>query len=181
MKLIYKFLVALTAIMVIAGCTKKFEKLNTDPTKAGPDSFNPNFLLTTSQIRYTGSADFSYETWRTQLIYLSTMVQHFSHLAGYWAGDKYTLNPDYTASYFQRAYDEQVKHVVDLVELTRDKAEFSNLHQIGRIMRVLIFHRITDIYGDVPYSEAGMGFYKRIFKPKYDEQQSIYSLSLIHI
>jgi hypothetical protein len=159
----------------MAGCTKNFEDLNTDPTKAGPEAFNPNFLLTTTQIRYTGSADFSYETWRAQLIYFSTMMQHFSHLAGYWAGDKYLMNADYNAAYFQRAYDEQVKHVVDLVELTRDKAEFSNLHQIGRIMRALIFHRITDIYGDVPYSEAGMGYYKRIFKPKYDLQQDIYA------
>lgn len=174
MKRIFKYLVALTVIGIMAGCTKKFEELNTDPTKAGPDSFNPNFLLTTSQLRYTGSADFSYETWRAQLIYFSTMMQHFSHLAGYWAGDKYTLNPDYNAAYFQRAYDEQVKHVVDLVELTRDKAQYANLHQMGRIMKVLIFHRITDIYGDVPYSEAGMGFYKRIFKPKYDEQSAIY-------
>jgi hypothetical protein len=40
---------------------------------------------------------------------------------------------------------------------------------------VLIFHRITDIYGDVPYSEAGMGYYKRIFKPKYDLQKDIYA------
>lgn len=175
MKRIYKYLVALTMIVVTAGCTKKFEELNTDPTKAGPDTFNPNFLLTTSQIRYTGSADFSYETWRAQLIYFSTMIQHFSHLAGYWAGDKYTLNPDYNAAYFQRAYEEQVKHVVDLVELTRDKAEYANLHQIGRIMKVMIFHRITDIYGDVPYTEAGMGFYKRIFTPKYDEQATIYA------
>jgi hypothetical protein len=175
MKRIYKFLIAFTAIIVMAGCTKKFEELNTDPTKAGPDSFNPNFLLTTSQLRYTGSADFSYETWRAQLIHFSVMMQHFSHLAGYWVGDKYTLNTDYNAAYFQRAYDEQVKHVVDLIELTRDKAEFSNMHQIGRIMRALIFHRITDIYGDVPYSEAGMGYYKRIFKPKYDLQQDIYA------
>ncbi|HEY0679442.1 MAG TPA: SusD/RagB family nutrient-binding outer membrane lipoprotein [Chitinophagaceae bacterium] len=175
MKRIYKFLVVLTAMALVAGCTKNFEDLNTDPTKAGPESFNPNFLLTTSQLRYTGSADFSYETWRAQLIHFSTMMQHFSHLAGYWVGDKYTINPDYNAAYFQRAYDEQVKHVVDLVELTRDKPEFSNLHQIGRITKALIFHRITDIYGDVPYSEAGMGFYKRIFKPKYDLQQDIYA------
>jgi hypothetical protein len=78
------------------------------------------------------------------------------------------------AAYFERAYDEQVKHVVDLVQLTGDKAEFANLHQIGRIMKVLIFHRITDIYGDVPYSEAGLGYYERIFTPKYDKQQDIY-------
>ena len=169
----YIILVALITAAT-SSCTKQFEEINTDPTAAGPDNFNPNYLLTTSQLRYTGSADFSYETWRAQLIHFSTMMQHFSHLAGYWAGDKYTQNNDYNAAYFQRAYDEQVKHVVDLVQLTKENAAYANLYQISRIMKVLIFHRITDIYGDVPYSEAGLGYYERIFTPKYDKQQDIY-------
>lgn len=155
-------------------CTKNFEEINTDPTAASAEQFDPNFLLTTSQLRYTGSADFSYETWRAQLIYFSTMTQHFSAVLGYWAGDKYTWNRGYASSYFERAYDEQVKQVVDALELTRNKPQYANLHQIARIMKVLIFHRLTDIYGDIPYFEAGMGFYKRIFKPKYDTQQEIY-------
>jgi hypothetical protein len=41
-------------------------------------------------------------------------------------------------------------------------------------MKVLIFHRITDIYGDVPYFKAGLGFYSRNFTPTYDKQQDIY-------
>jgi hypothetical protein len=39
----------------------------------------------------------------------------------------------------------------------------------------LIFERITDLYGDVPYSEAGLGYYSKIFYPKYDKQQDIYN------
>ena len=175
MKSILRYL-TLVALMIVVtiGCTKRFDEINTEPTAAGPDTFNPNYLLTTAQLRYPGSADFSYETWRAQLIHFSTMIQHFSHLAGYWVGDKYTQNNDYMAAYFERAYDEQVKHVVDLVELTKDKDEYSNLHQVGRIMKALIFHRITDIYGDVPYSQAGLGYYERIFTPVYDKQQDIY-------
>jgi hypothetical protein len=175
MKQIIRYILVVVVIgMMNNSCTKNFEDINTDPTAAGPGVFNPNFLLTTSELRYTGSEDFSYETWRAQLIHFSTMIQHFSHVAGYWAGDKYTLNTDYNAAYFERAYAEQVKFIVDLVELTRGKAEYSNLHQIARIVKVMIFHRLTDIYGDVPYSEAGLGYYTRIFTPKYDKQQDIY-------
>lgn len=176
MKTYIKYAFTLLLVSALASsCTRDFEVINTDPTASGPDQFNPNYLLTTSQIRYTGSADFSYETWRAQLIHFSTMMQHFSHLAGYWAGDKYTLNAAYNAAYFERAYEEQVKHVVDLVELTKDKPEHANLYQIARITKALIFHRITDIYGDVPYFEAGQGYYQRIFNPKYDAQQAIYN------
>ena len=108
------------------------------------------------------------------MIHFSTMIQHFSHVAGYWVGDKYTLNADYCAAYFERAYAEQVKFVVDLLELTKGKPQYSNLYQIARILKVLIFHRITDIYGDVPYFDAGMGYYTRNFTPVYDKQQDIY-------
>lgn len=175
MKTIFKSILAFTVVMLLAAnCTSDFEDLNTDPTKASIEDFDPNYLLTTSQLRYSGSADFSYETWRAQLIYTSTMVQHFSTVLGYWAGDKYSQNTAYLWSYWERAYDEQVKQVVDLVELSRGVPELNNMHQVARIMRVLIFHRITDLYGDVPYSEAGLGFYKRKFNPKFDTQQFIY-------
>jgi hypothetical protein len=56
MKSIIKYILVIVVISVIgSGCTKKFENLNTDPTAAGPDQFNPNFLLTTAEVDYTGS------------------------------------------------------------------------------------------------------------------------------
>ncbi|HYG38427.1 MAG TPA: SusD/RagB family nutrient-binding outer membrane lipoprotein, partial [Cytophagales bacterium] len=171
--LIYMLLCALS--FGATNCDSHFEELNTDPSRVKADAFNPQYLLTTAQLRYSGSADFSYETWRAQLIYTSTMVQHFATTIGYWAGDKYAQNDAYLSAYWERSYDEQVKNVVDLVELTREKPELANLHNVGRIMKVLIFHRITDLYGDIPYFEAGQGFYKQIFTPKYDKQEDIYA------
>jgi hypothetical protein len=39
---------------------------------------------------------------------------------------------------------------------------------------LFILHRATDIYGDVPYTEAGLGYTNSTFKPKYDKQSDIY-------
>lgn len=174
-RFIHKFTILLAGFVLFAqGCTKDFTEINTDPSSAGANAFDPNSLLTSAQLRYTGSTDFAYETWRTNLIYFSMMMQHLANVNGYWVGDKSRNNTTYEASYFERAYDEQVKYVVDLVRFTEDKPQYKNLHNIGHIMKALIFHRITDIYGDVPYSEAGLGFYEQIFTPKYDTQESIY-------
>ncbi|MEO8405923.1 MAG: hypothetical protein ABI480_15055, partial [Chitinophagaceae bacterium] len=103
-------LVAVFSVIVVlySSCTKKFDELNTDPTAYNPSNFEPNYLLTTAQLAYTGSFDFSYETWRGNLIYSSTLMQELSTVIGYWAGDKYLLNADYTAAYWQVAYPEQV-------------------------------------------------------------------------
>ncbi len=175
-RLLNKFTILLVGLMVMAqGCEKDFTSINTDPTSAGADKFDPNSLLTSAQLRYTGSTDFAYETWRTNLIYFSVMMQHLSNVNGYWVGDKSRNNPGYEASYFERAYDEQVKYIIDLIQFTEDKTDqYKNLHNAAHIMRALIFHRLTDIYGDVPYSEAGLGFYASIFTPAYDTQESIY-------
>jgi hypothetical protein len=168
-----------TGGLLLTGCTKKFEEINTNPVSYSQANFDPNYLLTSTQLAYTGSSDFSFETWRTNLIYCSTMMQGFSTVISYWAGDKYLLNPDYAASYWGfssvGAYPEQVKPIVDVIKFTEGKANYKNLHEVARIMRAMIMQRITDLYGDVPYSDAGNGYYSKIFFPKYDKQQDIYT------
>lgn len=162
-------------LLLSTGCTKDFVERNTNPASYNQTNFDPNYMLTSAQLAYTGSTDFSYETWRANLIYCSTFMQGFSTVIGYWAGDKYLLNPDYLSAYWDKAYSEQVKPIVDVTEWTKDKAQYKNLYQISRIMKALIFERLTDLYGDVPYTEAGQGYYQKIFYPKYDKQQDIYN------
>ncbi|MEO6818780.1 MAG: SusD/RagB family nutrient-binding outer membrane lipoprotein [Ginsengibacter sp.] len=170
----YSFLI-LSGFVLISSCTKKFNEINTNPASYSQSNFDPNFLLTTAQLTYTGSMDFSYETWRGNLIYCSTMMQGLSTVVGYWAGDKYLLNEDYTAAYWTVAYPEQVKTIVDLVEFTKDKPQFKNIHEIARIMKAMILERITDLYGDIPYFAAGQGYYTNNFFPVYDKQEAIYA------
>lgn len=174
-----KFFKLSSLVLVLAlmaqGCTKDFEEINTDPTSASADLYNPNYLLTRAQLGYTGSTDFAYETWRVNLIYCSTMMQHISNVNGYWVGDKTRNSLGYENAYFERCFDEQVKYIVDCVEQTRGDASRTNLNSIARITRALIFHRLTDLYGDVPYSQAGLGFYQQIYTPAYDAQADIYN------
>ena len=165
----------LTGLMLLSGCTKEYQKINTDPTSVGQEQYNPNYLLSTAQLTYTGSTDFAYETWRGNLIYASTMMQGMSSVISYWAGDKYMLNEGYTAAYWDKAYPDQIKYIVDLVEFTKGKPQYSNIYQIARIWKALTFERLTDLYGDIPYTDAGQGYYTANLYPKYDTQQSIYT------
>ncbi|MNG65808.1 Susd and RagB outer membrane lipoprotein [compost metagenome] len=167
------------ASLIVSSCTKDFEKINTDPISYSKDNWDPNYTFSSAQLFYTGSFDFAYDTWRGNLIYSATMMQGLSTVVSYWAGDKYMLNESYTAAYWGNgtvgAYIEQVRNIVDVVEFTKDKPKYANLHHVARIWKALIFARLTDLYGDVPYSEAGVGFYNKIYKPKYDKQQDIYN------
>jgi hypothetical protein len=172
-RVVNKIAVAITAVILVSGCTKKFEELNTDPNSVTINNYNPLYHLTQSQLQYTGNSDFSYETWRVNIIYSGMMMQQLAN-ASWYAGDKYMQNQAWAQAYWDVAYPSQVKYVVDMLQVTKDKPQYANLYQIGRIMKAMIFHRITDIYGEIPYSEAGLGYYTRVFTPKYDKQQDIY-------
>ncbi|HEY6902056.1 MAG TPA: SusD/RagB family nutrient-binding outer membrane lipoprotein [Puia sp.] len=179
-----KSFIRCTGLLVLAGmlgtgCTKRFSEINTNPASYNQQSFDPNYLLTSAELAYTGSTDFAYETWRANLIYASTFMQGLSSVISYWGGDKYLLNPGYTASYWgfpnDAAYPEQIKPITDVVQSTADKAQYKNLHQIARILRALMLERVTDLYGDCPYFQAGMGVYGKAYFPVYDAQSAIYA------
>jgi hypothetical protein len=175
MKQLYKIpaAIVLTAGLLLGGCTKKFEDINTDPNRVTSDKYVAEYNLTRAQLEYTGNSDFSYEVWRVNIIYCGMMMQQLANTSWY-AGDKYMQNDGWASSYFDVAFRDQVKYIVDMMKITRDNPNLANAYQIARIMKVMIFSRISDIYGDIPYSEAGLGYYGRIFTPKYDKQQDAY-------
>src|SRR5687768_4086090 len=161
------------ALLVLSGCTKDFEELNRDKNQVTAANYTASLNLTKAQLEFSGNSDFSYDNWRVNIIYASTMIQQLASPT-YYAGDKYQQNDAWSTALFDVGYLDQVKYIVDMLEITRENPNLSNLYQIGRIQKAMIFHRITDVYGDIPYSESGMGYYTRLFTPKYDGQQSIY-------
>ena len=154
------------------GLDDDFEELNVNPTQA--DNLDPNFKLTNIQLRVSGER---YENWRNNLIYNSTMMQHIAALPTYWTGDKYLYNASYSAAIWDRYYPNVSKNIEDLLVQVGPDSETpnANMHSIARILRVFMYHRLTDTYGDIPYSEAGKGFTEGITQPVYDSQEFIYN------
>ena len=157
--------------LVLVGCDAGLSEMNVDPTQATAEQMDPRFLFTTAQLRTSGD---QYESWRANLIYSSTIVQHFAAIASYWSGDKYFYNPDYSAALFDSYYPGPVRDIANLVARTSEDPEQVNLNAAARIWKVVLFHRLTDMYGDVPYFEAGRGFLGDVYQPAYDPQEEIY-------
>jgi hypothetical protein len=172
------------------GCTKNFETINKDPNSILGNLESFKYLLTTAQLTTSGNSDAnSYEDWRANLIYASCMVQHISSTAGYWEGDKYFVNSSYLSSYWDQNYGPQqngdnplqntnsspIGDIVEVVTHAKTDTGNVNLYNIARIFKVFMFQRMTDMYGDCPYSQAGLGYISDITAPKYDKQQDIYT------
>ncbi|MEM6804393.1 MAG: SusD/RagB family nutrient-binding outer membrane lipoprotein [Bacteroidota bacterium] len=168
MKKYINILVAVLSLLVFpaTSCTEDFSEINTNPDAINEIDYNT--LLTHAILETSGGR---YENWRAGLIYSSTMIQHFATLPGYWSGDKYLYNAGYSSSLFDRNYPTSVKSMVDILDKTDPS---SNIYNVTLIWWVATMHRLTDMYGDIPYSEAGRGFIDGNFRPKYDQQSVIY-------
>jgi len=171
--MIRKIFVIVIITITLGSCTKDFQKINVDPNS--PANVPLDYILGQTQLQIGGSAgDPGYATWRANLIYALPAVQQFSSLSTFYAGDKYIYQADLSEAYFNTMYPNSVKNLVNLIELAKADPKDINTLSIARILKVLQMSIITDLYGDVPYSEAGLGYLKLNYTPKYDDQQSIY-------
>jgi hypothetical protein len=144
-----KYLLSFAVIFGLASCQKGFEKLNQNEYNA--TNLDPGFLLTNVERNLsTGGYDNGEQTIIQQVINgLATGTPGFN------------VNNDNNV-YNRTRWDQCYGRVKDLV-------------QIISILKAYNFMVLVDTYGDVPYSEAGLGYLENKLYPKYDKQADIYA------
>jgi hypothetical protein len=167
---------AAATIVVLGSCKKDFVSINTDPNHITAENINFGYLFTNAQLITSGNSDANgYEDWRNNLIYSACMIQHLSSTTGYWDGDKYLYNASYNSAYWDNNFPNSITNIVEVVtNVGKDSSNQWNFYNIARIFKVFQFQRMTDMYGDCPYTQAGLGYIAGITSPKYDKQQDIY-------
>lgn len=169
-----KIVAALALAVAMGACTNDFQSINVNPN--APSSVPLPFLLGQVQLMIDGSSpDPGYKTWRANLIYSGPMVQQLASTNNYYTGDKYVYSVENVGAYFADSYSNSVKNLVNLIALSKADPASVNTLSIARILKVFQMHLITDMYGDAPYSEAGLGYLNQLFSPKYDLQKDIYA------
>jgi hypothetical protein len=170
-RLIYSCLIV--GATFVAGCTKNFDKINTNPTKVNGTLFDPNFLMAQAQMKF---ANTGYD----QLLYQSMWSQSLASTYDYYSnGDKYVAsgsNDNYKSRTWNTSYG-AVTLIDEMKNLVVGKANLSNLDNCGTILRVMMLERVTDAYGDIPYSQEGQAK-SGITTPVFDTQQAIYTSML---
>ncbi len=79
-------------------------------------------------------------------------------------------------SILKEGYNGTIRHIEEVLQITTAEGTQNNVRNaIANIVAVLGYAKVTDAFGDVPYSEGGKGKSENILQPRYDTQQSIYS------
>ncbi len=170
-KIIYCFAAALSVLVLLSpGCTKDFDKLNTNPNSPGLAQAAPDMLLTNAIESMTERVD---------EIFLghemgSCWVQHMAKVQ-YPDEDRYVprmgvINNTWASFYAASGYDVQTIYNIAVT------TENNSYKAVALILKSYITSVHTDEFGNVPYTEAWLGSdaTKPVISPVYDTQESIY-------
>ena len=151
-KIIYSFAATLLVLVLFSsGCTKDFEKINTNPNAPAIDQAAPNMLLTNAIESMTD---------RVHEIFLghemgSCWVQHMAKVQ-YPDEDRYiprmtVINNTWNSFYAASGYDIQTIYNIGVA------TNNTSYQAVALILKSYITSVLTDLFGDVPYTEAWKG------------------------
>ncbi|MEA5427726.1 SusD/RagB family nutrient-binding outer membrane lipoprotein [Arcicella lustrica] len=168
-----KITICASLILSMGACTKDFEVINVNPNT--PSSVPIDYLLGESELFIPGSSDASSKAWRINFGFAACFVQQMSSIdVTFYGGSFYNSGSNNFTSFFDYSYPNAVKSLVNVIDIAKKDAKYINVLSMARILKVMEMARLTDLYGDIPYSEAGKAFLDGNFSPKYDAQKDIY-------
>ncbi len=169
-------LIILSSGVFLSGCTKNFDKINTDPYAV--TTIDPALLFAGAQRSFAPAG------WETE----STIAQQFVNPFNSGATEGPNFNADidnfnngrWDASYPGSAPANNpamggLKGLFQAEALLKSSTGSVNLKSMIRIWKAQAFMGLADTYADVPYSEAGKAYTDGIFYPKYDDDAAIYA------
>ncbi|MCB9308097.1 MAG: SusD/RagB family nutrient-binding outer membrane lipoprotein [Lewinellaceae bacterium] len=165
-----KYLFVAMGLLISVSCGKNFGDINTDPNN--PSQVPVEFLITSAE---KAMADDIWDEW---------LNARFGLLVSqYWAQNNYTdesrwnFRTGVINSYWGYYYSRSLRDLQEIITLNDSgsaagTAKAKNQNAVASILKVYIFHHLTDTWGPIPYSEALLGSENRA--PKYDSQKDVY-------
>lgn len=156
-----KYIILLVVgIGMLTSCTKDFEAINTNPN--GSTNVEPEFLLT--NVLVSVSQANTYE----QGFRLSNFICQFSSDIEFERIDRYEMGSN--AGHWNLLY----RNLTDINSMQSVPNTNDAYKAVGDVLKCYIYGQLTDMWGDVPYSEA-LKAKEGITSPKYDSQEEIYT------
>ncbi len=138
-----------------------FLDVNENPNN--PTDSEPEYLLPSSQVVFMTLHHGAYN--RTASLWVQQLASSYSQ---YEEEDTYDVQPSFFSfEVYMTALEDAAMVVQKGVE-----EEDPNIEGIGRIWQAYMFSVVTDLWGDIPFTDALQG--REVIQPKYDEQSEIY-------
>lgn len=167
-----KYAFAALGLMATTTSCSDFGDVNIDPEHMNQTNVPLEMLFTNAQHQALGS---DWDVWRNGCIYSGQWMNHIASMS-WWSYAQYLYSDGYSAAYWDGVYSGDrgaIRDVTNVLYQWKEDPAHVVDYNIARIMRVYVMHRMTDLYGDIPYSQAGQP--SEYSYPVYDKQQDIYN------
>ncbi len=181
MRNIYKyFLSALIIFFMLSGCdTEELHELNINPQAV--TEIDVNYLFSAVELSMaSGGAggDNRFIDWRTNIGLCGGAIQQLTTNGSISnTGNYYRHNFETAYAPWSFGYEDILKNINEILVQTSEggfaEGTRKNTAAAARIIKVWQFQRLTDFYGNIPYTEANKGLEGNFF-PAYDNQEDIY-------
>ena len=155
------------SVNFFAACTKDFEKLNTPPTSV--TVIDPGLIL--SKVQKDGAFAEGYEYPNNQF---GSWIQQ-------WGGGVLISSSRYIEQADNNTWDAHYTLIRNISQIRNEILKGQESDPAGRtklaiakIVEIAVWQRLTDLFGDVPYSQTALGPGAVNSKPAFDTQESIY-------
>ena len=165
-----KIISTISMFMVFAfliSCKKDLAELNK----------NPNYNVAADEAKLFRSAlisgvgnynnDVSVEQWG-----LMNYMMYFADRTGISPSKEYQI-PTGKDAFWDNKYADVLSNIREVIKITQN-TDKTNEFAVAQIWEVYQFHILTDLWGNIPYSDALKGITELNFTPKYDKQRDIY-------
>jgi hypothetical protein len=160
-------IMVLLAALLLASCTKDFEEINTNPHGFTTASDGALFNNIIKSLQPGGNEQFYINN---EILYKQTQLAALTREA--WGN--FTLGTEDIWSNYYRVLPE-VRELEKRFEKYDETPSVINMKAMLKITLALKTFKVTDLFGDMPFSEAGYGFHDlSLLRPKYDSQREIY-------
>lgn len=149
-----------------------FGNLNVDPEHLNETNVPYAMLFTNAEHQALGS---DWDMWRTGCIYSAQFTQQLTSIDWWDSYGRYNYSDGYSASFWDTFNGDRgaMRDVTTCYDKWKGNDELKIDWNIARVMRVYAFGKMTDLYGDIPYSQAGRP--AQFSYPVYDSQKDIYA------
>lgn len=163
-KIINKIIVVLLVFQFIStGCKDGFDEINTNPNQTEIVT-NPGLLL--PGIIKSSMSDYFTGAWRRGNVVADYLANQFV--------SAFDWTPNEATEYFLWTYYDRLRDLNGVAQIAEEKS-LKNYQGVALVLKSFLFQNMTDIYGDIPYSEAGKAKSDGVNYPKYDTQEEIYN------
>ena len=178
------YIILLVTLVALAGCTKKFLDINTDPNNPTVGSL-PQLLISAEQglaydMGFTNDARGARGLTEVLSVYMHQVTVRESQDQYGATGTQFDINNAWT-DFYTAGYVNDSKEYMGTLEnlsvLIRQAQEGNNhiYAGVGRILKAYGISQYVDAFADVPYSEANKFSVDGTRYPKFDKGQDIYS------